>query len=226
MVRFLKARRISAVSLLAAAVVGCSSSATPALPVTEAESTSTVLPAVAEPLPASAYTQGQRIIIERGTDRWDFIAGVNLGVTTPGRYPGELAVEAETYRRWFPMMTDLGVRAVRVYTIQRPHFYEELRNYNLAHPDDPLFLIQGVWIDEERLLETRNLYDEQLLEDFSTELRSAVAVVAGTASLPERPGRNPAGTGSGSRLECRPAGLGSPQTLAILGHTSARSSIG
>lgn len=189
MVRFLKDRKISAVYLLAAAVVGCSSPATPAVPATAAESTSTVLPAVAEPFPARAYTQGERIIIERGTDRWDFLAGVNLGVTVPGRYPGELAIDAETYRRWFPMMTGLGVRVVRIYTIQRPHFYEELRNYNLAHPDDPLFLIQGVWIDEERLLETGDLYDDQLLEDFSNELSSAAAAVAGTATLPERPGR-------------------------------------
>src|SRR5690348_15408523 len=55
-----------------------------------------------------------------------FLAGVNLGSTTPGHQPGELAITAEDYRRWFPAMARLGARVVRVYTIHPPAFYQEL----------------------------------------------------------------------------------------------------
>src|SRR5690348_12720600 len=43
-----------------------------------------------------------------------FWPGVNLGSTTPGHQPGELAATAADYRRWFPEMAALGVRVVRV----------------------------------------------------------------------------------------------------------------
>jgi hypothetical protein len=141
-----------------------------------------------EVTPARAGVAGDRYFIEYGESRWEFLSGVNLGVTVPGRYPGELAVDAATYRRWFPMMSDLGIRSVRVYTIQPPHFYEELRAYNLAHPDDPLFVVHGVWIDEERLLATADLFDEALTADFTAELTAAVNAVAGDLELPARPG--------------------------------------
>jgi len=181
------AAAVIALGLLAGA---CSSPAAEPNPVTEPVETSRPPPNVATaPLPVRAYTDGDRVIIERGSERWDFLAGINLGVTVPGHYPGELAVPAETYRRWFPMMTDLGIHIIRVYTIQRPHFYEELRAYNLDHPDEPLFLVHGVWIDEEQLLATQNLYDEQLSNDFRREMTSAVGAVAGAVTLPERPGR-------------------------------------
>ena len=54
-----------------------------------------------------------------GGDR-TFVPGVNLGPTIPGRSPGEVAVGAEEYRRWFPAMSALGFRLVRIYTILPP----------------------------------------------------------------------------------------------------------
>ena len=87
-----------------------------------------------------------------GGRRRDFIAGVNLGATVPGHFPGELAVPAETYRRWFSQISDFGFTAIRVYTMLQPHFYEELRAHNLANPEHPLYLIHGAWPPEEQLL--------------------------------------------------------------------------
>ena len=68
-----------------------------------------------------------------------FLAGVNLGATTPGHQPGELAITATDYRRWFAEMGDLGVRAVRIYTIHPPALYDELAAYNRTHPAAPLY---------------------------------------------------------------------------------------
>lgn len=141
-----------------------------------------------DPPQLNAFVAGDSIVLEYDGRRWDFMAGVNLGATIPGHYPGELAINAETYRRWFPMMADVGFGVIRVYTIQNPAFYRELREYNLENPSRPLFLVQGVWIDEERFLEVGDLYDEIVTSSFDAEIADAVDVVAGDADLPERPG--------------------------------------
>ena len=64
-----------------------------------------------------------------------FLPGVNLG---------ELSGEAAKYRSWFPAMSRLGLRAIRIATIHPPAFYQELAAYNRARPDRPLYLMQGI----------------------------------------------------------------------------------
>ncbi len=89
-----------------------------------------------------------------------FLPGINLGATTPGHQPGELAIAASDYRRWFTEMGELGLRAVRIYTIHPPAFYTELARYNAAHPDAPLYLLQGVYLPDETYPSApRGLYD-------------------------------------------------------------------
>src|SRR5664279_2100684 len=68
-----------------------------------------------------------------------FIPGMNLGSTTPLHQPGELAIGASDYHRWFAEMGAMGVRAVRIYTIHPPAFYNELAAYDTAHPDAPIY---------------------------------------------------------------------------------------
>jgi hypothetical protein len=117
-----------------------------------------------------------------------FWPGVNLGVTTPGHHPGELAPTREDYDRWLDGMRRLGARVVRVYTILRPVFYEALDAHNRRHPEAPLYFIQGVWIPEEEFLAARDAYAPEVTDGFDDEIADAVAVVHGDAELPERPG--------------------------------------
>ncbi len=133
-----------------------------------------------------AYTDGDRFVLQTEGGERDFLPGVDLGTTVPGHSPGELAVSAFEYRRWFPMMADLGFRVVRVYTILPPVFYEELERYDSAHPDAPLYLMQGTWIPEEAVYETLDLFD--VWNAFLVELTDAVDVVHGDAELADRPG--------------------------------------
>src|SRR4051812_42393277 len=95
-----------------------------------------------------------------------FWPGVNLGPTTPGHSPGEVAATREEYDRWLRDMGDLGVRVVRIYTILRPSFYEALDAYNDEHADAPIMLIQGVWIPEEEFYETENAYSKPVTDGF------------------------------------------------------------
>jgi cellulose synthase/poly-beta-1,6-N-acetylglucosamine synthase-like glycosyltransferase len=123
-------------------------------------------------------------------DRFEprFWPGVNLGATTPGFSPGELSTTREEFDEWFEQMHELGVRAVRVYTIQRPHFYDAVRAFNEEHPDSPLYVIHGVWIPEEEFLSSQNAYDPTVTDGFRSELTNAVAAAHGDVTLPERRG--------------------------------------
>ncbi len=135
-----------------------------------------------------AYTDGQRFVLQTSGGDRDFLPGINLGSTVPGRAPGEVAVEREDYRRWFPMMADIGFRVIRVYTILPPAFYEELRRYNLDNPNAPLYLMHGIWVPEEHYFSTPDLFDPLVTEPFHREIEDAVAVLHGDHEIPARPG--------------------------------------
>lgn len=117
-----------------------------------------------------------------------FWAGVNLGSTTPGHLPGEVAATRDDYNRWIWEMGRLGVSTVRIYTILRPSFYDALRAYDLGHPDRPIMLIQGVWIPEDEWLSTGDAYSPAVTNGFKAEIADAVGVVHGATDLPEQPG--------------------------------------
>ena len=108
-----------------------------------------------------------------------FWTGVNLGSTTPGHSPGELAIMAADYRRWFTDMGRMGVRVLRVYTIHPPEMYEELLAYNRAVPSAPLYLLQGVYLPDESYIRTGNLFDPAASIPFANEIRDASAAVHG-----------------------------------------------
>ena len=135
-----------------------------------------------------ARTDGDRLLISTEAGVRDFVAGVNLGPTIPGRQPGEQAIGQEDFQRWFPQMASMGFRALRVYTIMPPTFYRELRAFNLANPDAPLLLVHGAWIPEERFYETFDLFDSEIVSEFKAEIERAVRVVHGDITLPDRLG--------------------------------------
>jgi hypothetical protein len=135
-----------------------------------------------------AETSGRRLILHTKGGDVDFVPGVNLGPTVPGRLPGEHGLEATAYRRWFPQIASVGLRAVRVYTVLPPWFYEELARYNTAHPDAPLYLVQGVWIPEDEFYATKDLFAPAVRRGFKQEIGDAVGAVHGDLVRPERRG--------------------------------------
>ncbi|MES2592458.1 MAG: Ig-like domain-containing protein [Bacteroidota bacterium] len=78
-----------------------------------------------------------------------FVKGSNLGVSVPGRHPGELAVTRAQYGRWFSLIKEAGFNSIRLYTLHYPAFYQVLDSFNLANPQSPLYFFQGVWMEEE-----------------------------------------------------------------------------
>lgn len=125
--------------------------------------------------------------------RWreQFWNGVNLGATLPGHAPGELAPAKEDYLKWFAQMKEMNVDVVRVYTILSPEFYEAVEEFNSTR-EDPLWVVQGVWSPEEKLIgeteEGNDAYRQDITDEFHAELRDAVHAVHGDAELPRRYG--------------------------------------
>ena len=113
-----------------------------------------------------------------------FLKGINMGVSVPGTQPGQLAATAGDYRRWFTLIREAGYNTIRLYTLHYPRFYEELRSFNLSHPEAPILVMQGIWLEENQ--GARDLFEQSA--SFNNEIREVVAAVHGEISLGERPG--------------------------------------
>lgn len=121
----------------------------------------------------------------------EFLAGVNLGATIPGTFPGQLdLLGADEFARWLELIGDIGLRVVRVYTILPPAFYDELERYNQANADAPIYLVQGVYLaDEIAFVNTGDLWDAAVREPFLGEITDAQAAVTGDLERTNVPGR-------------------------------------
>ncbi len=127
---------------------------------------------------ATATPAGYSLFTAHGAVR--FLPGMDLGATTPGHQPGELAITAGDYQRWLEEMGSLGVRAVRIYTIHPPAFYQALAAYDTSHPADPIYLIQGVYLPNDIYLSMQNLDDPVAAMAVATSfMRSAIQRSAG-----------------------------------------------
>ncbi|GAB7044981.1 hypothetical protein JCM9534A_01070 [Catenuloplanes indicus JCM 9534] len=136
-----------------------------------------------------AQAMGEQFVLHTASGSKTFLPGVNLGSTTPGHQPGELAITAEDYRAWFAAMDRMGIRVVRIYTIHPPAFYQELAAHNRKNPDRPLYLSQGVYLPDESYARTGDLYDDAVTTAFIRELKDASAAVSGALEREPQRGR-------------------------------------
>jgi hypothetical protein len=116
-----------------------------------------------------------------------FIKGVNFGVALPGRFPGELEVKRSQYAHWLEQIKDAGFNVIRLYTLHYPHFYEILDSINRADPQHPLFIFQGIWLDETTDGYSNDLYE--LSDVFSEEIENNVHCVHGNRNISHRYGK-------------------------------------
>lgn len=110
------------------------------------------------------------------------IKGVNMGMAKPGTFPGEAAITTAEYERWFKQIGEMNANSLRIYTLPPPGFYEALKRHN-EKADKPLYLLQGVWIDEEPLSEKLDAFDPDITERFQREIRKVTDVIHGNAEV-------------------------------------------
>jgi len=113
-----------------------------------------------------------------------YVKGVNIGAALPGRFPTEFP-DRSTYDEWIAAIGALGANVVRAYTIHPPAFYDALREYNAAHPAEPLWLVHGAWTESP---EGGQFDDAAWQREFAATMRDVVDLVHGRADIEPRPG--------------------------------------
>ncbi|WP_195283189.1 hypothetical protein [Harryflintia acetispora] len=134
-------------------------------------------------------TSGREILVDRGNGPAPFeIRGVDLGVGKPGHFATEFAITREEYLRWFGQIQEMGANTVRIYTINSPAFYEAFLEYNQDNPD-PLYLIQGLWVNDYSQNSHIDAYDPDFLDPLLEDAKRVVDVIHGRRNVSYDPNR-------------------------------------
>ncbi|KGX84978.1 hypothetical protein [Pontibacillus litoralis] len=115
------------------------------------------------------------------------IKGVNIGMGKPGYFPGEAAITEDEYYNWFVQIGEMNANTIRVYTLHPPGFYNALARYNESH-EDKIYVFHGVWINEEKLEESLDAFEEENLQDFQEEMKTIADVIHGNKIVEPEPG--------------------------------------
>jgi hypothetical protein len=136
----------------------------------------------------TAKITGNRLqVFEKDTWKDMQIKGVNVGMAKPGTWPGEGGITEEDYYRWMEMISAMNANVIRIYTLHPPGFYNALKRFNDSH-DSKLYVMHGVWIEEESLSSTMDAFQPDNVEPFKEEIENIINVIHGNAELPPRPG--------------------------------------
>jgi hypothetical protein len=140
---------------------------------------------------------GMKLIGNSGKDylqvynngKWEdiLIKGINMGIAKPGSFPGETSITKAEYARWFNQISEMNANAIRIYTIHPPAFYQALYEHNLNN-EDPLYLFQGVWVNEEIFIDKENAFDSAVTNDFKAEIQRTIDLIHGQAEIEDRAG--------------------------------------
>ncbi|MGD8376504.1 MAG: tetratricopeptide repeat protein [Acidobacteriota bacterium] len=131
--------------------------------------------------------RGRYLEIPDGPDAFRpiFVRGVNLGLALPGRFPTEFPREPALYRDWLERIAAMNANAVRTYTLLPPQFYDALAAHNREHPDRPLWLLQGAWVERPP---ADDFGEAGFREAFRREIERVIDAYHGNLDLPPRPG--------------------------------------
>lgn len=110
------------------------------------------------------------------------IRGVTVTAAEPGEVASNFTTTQETYLAWFSQIEAMGANTLRVPYIMSEAFYRAFYEYNRTHPQ-PLYLVQGISIDEYIMDSTYDIFDERFCEDFRKSCIAAVDVIHGTRKL-------------------------------------------
>lgn len=149
----------------------------------------TVKTAEKQGLMHTAKLNGDRFdVYENGKWKTITVKGVNMGMGKAGSFPGEAAISEAEYYSWMNQIAEMNANTIRVYTLHPPGFYNALKRYNEEHPDKPLYVFHGVWIDEGPLAETLDAFTPEIEEEFQAEMKRLADVIHGNADIPSRVG--------------------------------------
>ena len=110
------------------------------------------------------------------------IKGVNLTSSIPENYDTDYAISYDTYMRWFKQIKEMGANTIRISTIFNDQFYNAFYDYNKDNPT-PLYLIQGIGLDEYTLLSHYDGYDDNYYGKLLEKGKSAIDIIHGRKKM-------------------------------------------
>ena len=133
--------------------------------------------------------KGDKFQIYRNGKWQDFLVkGVDMGSGKPGYFPGQMGITKEEYALWFKQIAAMNANVIRVYTILSPGFYQALFEYNML-TDKPLYLLQGIWVDDNDIEEFSDAFAPKLVSNFQEEIRLTIDVLHGRTVIKPSTGR-------------------------------------
>lgn len=111
-----------------------------------------------------------------------YLNGVNMGLTEATTDLANPDVSYDTYREWLLLIAEMNANTVRVFTVMPPQFYTALYDHNTA-ADEPLYLIQGIWFNENYMYEYDNAFSEDgiILEAFRRAAKETSDIIHGNS---------------------------------------------
>lgn len=108
--------------------------------------------------------------------------GVNIGSGLPGEWGSDYAISYDTYLRWFHYIQEMGANTIRVYAVQSSDFYNAFYDFNQTS-DTPLYMIQGVWVNDYIQNSHRDAYDDEFYQTFLDDCIDMVNVIHGKKKI-------------------------------------------
>lgn len=128
---------------------------------------------------AVASVEGKQMYLGSGDGREPIeVRGVDLGSAIPGHFATDYVIDEETYARWLGQIAEAGANVIRVHTLQNTAFYQALYEYDTTH-DEPLYLLQGVWVDDYADDSHMDAFDDGYLGTLKDDIRTAIDAIHG-----------------------------------------------